>query len=187
MPHLADLWLPILLSAVAVFVVSSVIHMALQYHKADYKRMSDEDSVMAALRAQGLTQGEYMFPSCGSMAEMNSPEMVAKRKLGPVGMAIIMRGDFSMGRCLLQWFLYCVLISIVVAYLGTLALPRGAAASTVFRFTGAAGVLGYAFSSFTNSIWKGIAWSTTWKFLFDGVLYALATGAVFAWLWPAAA
>ena len=36
---LAALWLPILLSAVIVFVVSSILHMALPFHKNDYRQL----------------------------------------------------------------------------------------------------------------------------------------------------
>jgi hypothetical protein len=187
MVSLADLWLPVLLSAVAVFVVSSVLHMALPIHKSDYKKLPNEDAVMNALRSLAVPSGEFMFPSCSSMKELNSPEMVEKRTKGPVGTIMIWSGEVNMGKCLLQWFAYCVVISVFVAYLTGLALPRGAAGHTVFRIAGTAAVLGYAFGSVTNSIWKGVAWSTSLKFVFDGVLYGLATGAVFAWLWPAAA
>jgi hypothetical protein len=57
----------------------------------------------------------------------------------------------------------------------------------VFRLTGAAAVLGFSLSYIPDSIWKGLSWGTTLKFAFDGLLYGLATGAVFAWLWPIAA
>ena len=43
------------------------------------------------------------------------------------------------------------------------------------------------FTSVNDSIWKGVSWCVTSKFMFDGVVYALVTGATFAWLWPAAA
>jgi hypothetical protein len=75
-------------------------------------------------------------------------------------------------------------ISLVVAYLGRLALPRGADFTSVLRLTGAAAVLGYAFSNVTDSIWKGVSWGTTLKFVFDGIVYGVVTGATFAWLWP---
>ena len=39
MVPLAALWLPILLSAVIVFVVSSLIHMVLPWHENDYVRV----------------------------------------------------------------------------------------------------------------------------------------------------
>ena len=50
MVSIPSLWLPILLSAVAVFVASSVIHMFLGYHAADYRKVPAEDDFMAALR-----------------------------------------------------------------------------------------------------------------------------------------
>ena len=50
-------------------------------------------------------------------------------------------------------------------------------------------VLGYAVTSISNSIWKGQAWTTTAKFMLDGVIYGLVPGVVFAGLgsWGAAA
>jgi len=36
MVPIAALWIPILLSAVIVFVASSIIHMLLPYHRSDY-------------------------------------------------------------------------------------------------------------------------------------------------------
>ncbi|MEZ5966193.1 MAG: hypothetical protein R3F56_20315 [Planctomycetota bacterium] len=185
MATLVDLWLPVLLSAVAVFVVSSLIHMAVQLHKNDFKKLPDEDAILTALRQQRAGSGEYVFPCAQSMREMNSPEIVAKRQQGPVGSMVVMK-SFDMGRSLLQWFAFALLVSFLVAYLATIVLPRGIPFRTVFRFTSTAAFLGYAFTNVTNSIWKGVAWSTTCKFVFDGLLYALATGAVFAWCWPPA-
>jgi hypothetical protein len=45
-------------------------------------------------------------------------------------------------------------------------------------------ILGYGATWATDSIWKGVAWSTTMKHLFDGVIYGLFTAGVFGWLWP---
>ena len=50
MVPLAALWLPILLSAVFVFVASSIMHMLLPYHRSDYSQLPDEDKILAALR-----------------------------------------------------------------------------------------------------------------------------------------
>jgi hypothetical protein len=33
---------------------------------------------------------------------------------------------------------------------------------------------------------EGRAWTTTAKFIFDGLVCAVVAGAAFAWLWPAA-
>lgn len=186
MVPLLDLLTPILLSAVAVFVVSSVIHMALPVHKNDMKKLPGEAQVLAAMRSAGVAPGQYMFPSCSSMKEMGSPEMLAKMKQGPVGNMIVLPSQpFSMGKSLGQWFVLSLVISACAAYVAGLTLAPGAEAMLVFRVTSAAALLGYSLSHVSDSIWKGLAWSVSLKFFCDGVAYALATGAVFAWLWPA--
>ncbi len=185
MPSLASLWLPILLSAVAVFVMSSLVHMVLQVHKNDYKKLPDEPGLIEALRRAGVGAGQYVFPHCASMEEMKSEAMQARWRSGPCGTLIVRpAGGIGMGKALGQWFLFCIVVTVMVAYLTSLA--KGPGAPGVFRVATTVAFLGYAFSSVTDSIWKTIAWSTTWRFVFDGVLYALATGAVFAALWPAA-
>ncbi len=64
MVSLTALWLPILLSAVIVFIASSIIHMVLPYHRSDYRQLPDEDKLLATLRAAGLKPGLYHFPFC---------------------------------------------------------------------------------------------------------------------------
>lgn len=85
MSFLAELWLPILLSGIFVFVASSVIHLATPMHKGDYQKLKNEDAVLQAMRANGVEPGAYIFPCAGSMKEMSSPEMIEKQKRGPVG------------------------------------------------------------------------------------------------------
>ncbi|MFO1031899.1 MAG: hypothetical protein U1F60_12525 [Planctomycetota bacterium] len=186
MTSLPTLWLPILLSAVFVFVASSLVHMVLQLHKGDYRKLPNEDALLDALRNTGTAPGQYMFPGADSMKEMGTPEMGAKFARGPIGTLIVRPGgSMNMGQALGTWFGFCLLIGVLVAYLTGLA--KGPGADGVFRFASAAAALGYAFSSVPDSIWKGVRWSTTARFVFDGLLYALVTGATFAWLWPAAA
>jgi hypothetical protein len=182
---LADLWLAILLAAVFVFVASSILHMVIPIHKGDYKKLAGEADVLEAMRAQGVQPGEYMFPCAGSMKEMCSPEMVEKFKQGPVGFVTVMpSGPPSMARSLVQWFLYCVLISVFAAYIGTFRLSPGAHYMEVFRLTGTVAILGYAVGNIPNSIWKGTSWGTTLKFIVDGIIYGLLTAGTFGWLWP---
>ncbi|MFO1054417.1 MAG: hypothetical protein U1F36_19525 [Planctomycetota bacterium] len=184
---LTQLWLPILVSSIAVFLVSSVLHMVVQWHKGDYKRLDKEDAVMDALRGFSIQPGEYMFPSCSSMKEFGSQEFMARLKRGPVGNLIVRPSTgVSMGKSLLQWFLFCVLVGVFVAYIMGLQTKAGAEGMLVFRVSSAIAILGHAFWSVHTSIWKSIAWSTTFRFLVDGVIYGLVTGALFAWLWPAA-
>lgn len=187
MISLAELWLPILLSAVLVFVVSSIIHMATPMHKGDFRKVPGEDKVMDAIRNQAIAPGTYMFPCAESMKDMGTPEMIEKCKRGPVGfLTVVPSGAPGMGKNLIQWFMYSVLIAVFVAYAGTLVLDRGAAYATVFRFTGTVAILGYALGGIPDSIWKGQRWSITFKFVIDGVLYGLVTAGTFGWLWPAA-
>lgn len=187
MVALLDLWLPILLSAVFVFVVSSVIHMALPIHKGDYKKLPGEAKVLDAMRGESVQPGSYMFPCCESMKDMGSPEMIDRLNKGPVGfLTVIPNGPMAMGKSLTQWFLFSLVISVFAAYIGTFSLNAGAEYMTVFRLTGTIAVLGYAISNVTDSIWKGVSWGITAKFFFDGVAYGLVTAGTFAWLWPSA-
>ena len=185
MAFLTELWLAILLSAVFVFIVSSVIHMVIPFHKGDYKKMKNEDAVLESMRANGVEPGQYMFPCAGSMKAMGTPEMKAKLEKGPVGwFTVLPPGGYNMGKSLAGWFVYSLIVGVLVAYVGWHALGPDAAYLAVFQITGAAAVLGYAIGVFNDSIWKGAPWSTTGKFIIDGVIYALVTAGTFGWLWP---
>jgi hypothetical protein len=181
-----SLWLPILLSAVVVFVASSIIHMVLPYHRSDFKKLPDEDGVLAVLRKVTLTPGDYMFPKPDSPKAMKDPAFLEKWSKGPVGMLTIMKRAEkpSMGKPLAFWFLYCVAVEIFAAYIAGRALQTGAPYLSVFRFAGATAFVGYALGLWQNTIWYGRAWTTTLKTNIDGLIYALLTGGVFGWLWP---
>ena len=179
------LWLPILLSAVIVFVASSIIHMALPIHKNDYRKLPDEEKVLDGLRTAGVTPGrEYRFPYC-TQKEMKSPETNEKFKRGPVGLLIIMpNGAMSMGKFLGQWFLYCVVVSIFAAYLTGRTRAPGTEYLEVFRVAGCTAFIGYALAQAQNSIWRGVTWGGTLKHMLDGLIFGLLTGGTFGWLWP---
>ena len=184
MALLAALWLPILLSAVIVFIASSIMHTVLPYHNSDYRKLPEEDAVLAALRSAGVTRGLYHFPHC-THKEMKTPAMQEKFKQGPVGFVTIFpSGPVSMPKFLVQWFIYCLLISFVVAYLVAHTVAPGAPFRHVLRAVGTAAFLGYGLGTFINAIWKGQTWSMTLKEVFDGAVYAVLTAGTFAWLWP---
>ena len=182
---LIALWLPILLSTVIVFFASFIMHMVLAYHKSDYRKLPDEDRVTDALRSAGVTRGPaYFFPFC-SFKEMKSAPMVEKMKRGPVGLLTVLpSAPPAMGKNMVQWFLYCVVISIFAAYLSGWLLAPGTAFWQVFRLTGTLAFLGYGAAHAQESIWSGRSWVVTLKHLFDSVIYALLTAGTFAWLWP---
>jgi hypothetical protein len=184
MVPLTDLWLPILLSAVIVFVASSIMHMLLPYHRSDYQRLPDEDSVLAALRAAGLKRGLYIFPFC-THNEMKSPAVIEKYKQGPVGMMTVLpNGPPAMPKFLGLWFGYCLLVGLFVAYLSGRTLAPGTHYLEVFRVAGTAAFLAYGLGHLSNGIWKGQMWSTTIKEVVDGLIYGLLTAGTFGWLWP---
>ncbi len=185
MEFLADLWLAILVAAVFVFVASSVIHVALPIHKSDFQKTPGEESLLEAMRAQNLRPGEYMFPFPASMKDMGSPEMLEKYNRGPVGyLTVFPNGTPAIGKSLIQWFLYTLVVGLFVAYIASFSVEPEAGSLEVFRVTGSIATLGYAGNHVVNSIWKGVAWSTSVKFIFDGLVYALSTAAAFVWLWP---
>src|SRR4029077_4472898 len=134
MIELQALWLPILLSAVIVFVVSSVIHMFTPWHNGDYPKMPNEDRVMDALRPLNIPPGDYMFPRPSSMAEMRSPEFAAKRNKGPVMIVTVLpSGPVAMGKELVQWFCFSVVVGVFAAYVGGRVLSRGTDYLRVFQ------------------------------------------------------
>jgi hypothetical protein len=181
---LTVLWLPIVLSAVIVFIASSIMHAVLTYHQSDSQPMPDEDRILAALRAAGLKRGFYHFPYC-THKEMKSPATVEKYKQGPVGMMTVFpSGPPAMGKFLGLWFGYCLIISFFVAYLAGHTIAPGANYLAVFRVVGTAAFLAYGLSQLSNGIWKGQPWGMTIKEVMDGLIYGLLTAGMFGWLWP---
>lgn len=184
MVPLTALWLPILLSAVIVFVASSIIHMVLPYHRSDYRKLPDEDKVLATLRAAGLTRGLYMFPHC-THKDMKSPAIAEKQKQGPVGtLTIFPTGPINMPRYLAMWFAYCLVVGFFTAYVAGRTVAPGAHYLAVFRVVGTVAFMAYGVGQLADSIWKGQPWGVTLKHVFDGLIFALLTAGTFGWLWP---
>jgi hypothetical protein len=185
MVPISALWMPILVSAVIVFVASSILHMVLPYHKSDYRKLPEEDRVVDALRAAGVTPGPaYHFPHT-THKDMKSPEVAEKFKRGPVGLlTVIPSGPPAMGKYLGMWFVYCVVVSTVVAIVAGTTLSPGTRYLVVFHLTGLAAFLAYGVGQLQDSIWKGQSWGVTFKHVVDGLIYALLTAGTFGWLWP---
>lgn len=182
MVSLAALWLPIVLSAVIVFVASSVMHMVLPYHRGDYKQLPDEEAARTALR--GAPTGLYMMPHC-THQQMKSPEMVEKLKQGPVALvSVYPNGQMNMGKFLVQWFVFCLVVDFFVAYLAAHTVAFGAHYLAVFRVVGTAAFLAYGLANLSNGIWRGQPWSVVSKDVIDGLVYGLLVAGTFGWLWP---
>jgi hypothetical protein len=185
MVSLSLLWLPILVSAVLVFLASWIIHVALPWHRGDYQQVPQETQVMDALRPFAIAPGDYMLPRCGSMAEMKGAEFQDKLKKGPVAVMTVMpNGPFSMGKPLGLWFVYCLVVGCFAAYIACATLPSATPYLKVFRITGTVAFLGYALALWQISIWYQRSWGTTIRSTIDGLIYAALTAGVFGWLWP---
>ena len=180
-----SLWLPILVSGVVVFIASSIMHMVLPLHRSDMRKVPREDELLDAFRRINVPPGDYGVPHPGSMAETRSPEFRAKVQAGPVLMLTVAPGGrMSMAPQLTLWFIYCLVVSVFAAYIAGHALPPAGARGEVVRFAGCTAFLGYSLALAQHSIWYRRSWATTFKSMFDGLVYGFLTGAVFAWLWP---
>lgn len=187
MTSIVALWMPILASAAAMFIISSVIHMVLKYHNSNYQELPEEERIREALGPLNIAPDDYMMPYGCDMNAMKDPVFQEKMKQGPVFiMTVWKNGPPNIGASLAQWFIFCVLISGVAAYVTGRALDPGAAYLDVFRFAGTIVFCTFGLGAFPDSIWFKRQWTTTFKYLLDGLLYGLATGAIFGWLWPAA-
>jgi len=178
-----DLWLPILVSGVALFFASWAAWMLLPHHKKEWKGLPNEQAVMDALKSSGVQPGQYNFPHCGSSADWKSEEFKARMKAGPSGNLIVFPGMCSMGRNMFCTWLFFTVVSFIIAYLAGIVLPPGTAKMEVFRFVGTAAVVTYGSANILNGIWFGRRMIGD---IVDGIAYGLVTGAIFAWLWPAA-
>lgn len=185
MVSVTELWLPILLSCVLVFVASSIIHMVLGYHAGDYKKVPREDEALAAMRPFNLEPGDYCMPRAGSMSALKDPEFQKKWAAGPVMFFTVMpNGTPNMGSQLVSWFLYCLFIATVAAYVTGIAYGPGTDYMHIFRMASTVGFIGFAGSLPQYSIWYKRSWRTTFVAMGDGLLFGLLTAGALGWLWP---
>lgn len=182
MEFLGALWLPILLSAVIVFVASSIMHMVLPYHRSDYKKLPDEEKAREALR--GLQRGLYSMPYCTHQT-MKTPEIQEKFKQGPVGLLTVFpSGPPVLPKFMAMWFGYCLIVGFFVAYLTYHTVAAGSNYLVVFRVAGTAAFMAYSFAHISNGIWKAEPWGNVVKEVIDGLVFGMLTAGTFGWLWP---
>ena len=180
---LISLWLPIALSAVVVFFASAAVWMVIKWHDSDWSKLPDEDAMRSAL--SGTPPGDYTVPHAMNNEARASEGWQAKCKAGPNAMLTVLPAGLpEMGRQLGQWFVYCLVVSLFVAYVLHAAVPAGAYYLKVFQVGGATAFLAYAGGAVPRSIWFGHGWGRTAKDVADGLLYGLLTAGVFGWLWP---
>jgi len=182
-----SLWLPVVVSAVAVWIASAVLHMLLRYHTADHRKLPNEDAVGEVMRKGAPAPGLYFLPHCPDPSQMKDPGVIKKFTDGPVALVAVMEsGPPRLGKHLVQWFVFCFLASFVSAYVARHTLEFGQDGMTVLRITGTVAFASYGMGNFIDSIWKAIPWSNTVRGLVDAAVYSIVTGATFMFLWPSA-
>jgi hypothetical protein len=186
MDFLLSLWLPILLSAVAVWFVSTIFGMPFLHHKNDWIGLpaADEDSLMEGIRNRGIKPGNYLFPDFRTREAMESEKVGKALKEGPVGHLSVWQPPLTMGGKMAATFFVYLVVSTLIAYLAFVALPNPAKFAKVFQVVGTAGILAYSFSFIPNAIWFGAYKRTIVASIIDGIVFGLITGAIFAWRWP---
>jgi hypothetical protein len=185
MQFLTTLWMPILVSGLAVFVMSALVWTALPHHRKEFHGLPNDDAVLGAIRGGKPSPGLYMTPFFGSQEARGTAEAKAKMEAGPMAFITVMPGgNRSMGPMMAQSAVANLLIASFVAYLAYHTLPAGAEYLTVFRITGTATFMAYGLAHIPDSIWFGRPWTSYLLGAFDALLYALIAGGIFGWLWP---
>lgn len=179
---LTSLLLPIILSAVALFVASFLSWVILPLHFKDWVKAEGEDELMKTISDLKIPPGNYMFPGWNTAQEMKDENYQKKYEAGPCGIITVF-GKVSMGRNLGLTFLYFVVVSFLLAYLGTIALSPGDEFMKVFRLISTA-----AFMAFLTSIVQHAIWfhNRIVGHVIESIVYAAITGAIFAAMWPGA-
>lgn len=178
---LVSLWLPVIVSGVALFFASWVAWMLLPHHKGEWKGLPNEDAVMAALKSAGVGSGQFQFPYCASPDEWKTDAFKARMQAGPNGHMVVWSGPCNMGKNMLCTVIFFTVVSSLIAYLAGIAVPPGAEFMRVFRFVGTAGIVTYGSANILNGIWFGRRMIAD---IADGIAYGVITGLIFAALWP---
>lgn len=188
MAFLAQLWLPIVVSAVLVFLVSAVTHMMVPFRKTEWGHLPTQDAIQGALR--GASPGLYMFPVPAEASERGKAESMQRWSEGPTGwLTLVAPGPMNWGRNLGLSLAMNLFVSISVAYIATLTL--GAVPlqlipheRVVFRVVATIGFLAYAVGPIYEAIWYWKPWRSLAMAAVDALAYGLVMGGAFSWLWP---
>jgi hypothetical protein len=183
---LADLWLPVVIATVAVFFLSMIAWTVAPHHKAEFRKLAAEPGFLDALRRLNIPAGGYFFPYVDG-AGMKTDEGQRLMNEGPWGRMRIYGKKPGMGGSLLGSFLLYLIVSVGIAFIGSATLPAGAGFERVLHVLGVAALLAYSAAVMPQIIWFERSWRMFFTHLFDGVVYGVATGLIFAWLWPALA
>src|SRR5688572_6500835 len=185
MEFLTELWLPILVSGVAVFILSALAWTVMPHHKKDFTGLPNADALQALMRQHPPKPGQYAIPCASEMRGLEDPAVKEQMEQGPRAyITVVPNGMPSMGPMMAQSFVFYVLVSLLVGYVSWHALGPGAEYLAVFRIAGATAAMSYVLASVPESIWFGCPWANFRRRALDGIVFGLFTAGIFGWLWP---
>jgi hypothetical protein len=182
MEFLVDLWVPILVGTIILWICSFLAWVVLPHHFNDFKKLEAEEEVMQQVRNLKIAPGNYMFPYADSKADQGTKEFREKYEQGPMG-TLNVYDNPNMGLNMAKTIGYFLVTVLTIAYITHVACDPADATTDfmrVFRVAGTIGVLVYGSSSICLRIWfKAKMWSD----IVDGIVYGLVLGLIFAMLW----
>lgn len=174
-----ELWLPIVATGLATHILSTLAWTVLPHHRPEWQKLPNEDEFHGSLAGK-VPAGQYVFPFAQDNQTVKSEAY--QRKAGSCsGMLIIWPSPTNMAKAIGLTFTSFLIVAFVIGYLASLGLARGAEFLKVLQFVSTAGLLAHLSAKFPFVFWfrRKIAMD-----VLDGAVYALATGLIFAALWP---
>ena len=188
MEFIGQLWLPIVVAAVIVFITSAVIWMAMPWHKKEFEPFADEAGVLAALKKANPAPGQYLIPFMSAEMRKDKAAMEANQKKimeGPAGiMYVFPKGRLGMGKMMVQSVIYYLIVNIFLGYIGWHTIGGHPTYLQVFRVIGTVAFMSYFFATVSECIWFGRPWKAQWLQVIDALLMGCMTAGTFGWLWP---
>ena len=183
MEFLIDLWLPILINGVVLFVASFIAWVILPHHFGDKRKLDEEQKVMDLVRELNIPPGNYMFPYAKNKQEQGSAEFRERYVEGPRGILDVY-ATANMGLNMVLTVVFFLITSAVIGYITHFTCPPGDAGvdfMRVFRVAGTIGILTHGSSGVLNGIWFK---RRSFTDIIDGIVFGVILGLIFAALWP---
>ena len=177
-----ELWLPILIAGLATHILSTIFWTVSPHHKPEWNVLPIEDDLIDLLDSKQVPANQYIFPFARTPDEMKDVQY--QSKMGKCrGMLILWPSPPNMGAAIGKTLAFFFIAAFSVGYVASLGLEKGDTFAAVFRFVATVALLTHVYAKFPHVFWfqRQIGME-----VLDGVVYAIATGLIFAAMWPAA-
>ncbi len=163
------------LGAVAMFIWSSIAHMALPLGEAGVQQIDKEDALLTTPQSTLSSHGLYMFPKMGTDQAQNEKKIAA----GPSGLLIYFpTRDFVFGKSLAIEFVTQLLQALIAVYL--LSLTSIATFGGRLGFFALVGLLAAIATNISYWNWYGFPVTYTCAYMFTGWVGYICAGLVAA-------